>query len=291
MPSITVQSILTKAKTLVQDVTGVRHPDTELIGWFNDGQIEVSTIRTDACSILAPVPLVQGTLQSIPSEGSALLKLTRNMGIDGAAPGRAIRKVPMDLLDGQVPDWHYKTAKTEIQHYVLDPRMPRQFYVYPPAVAGTQVEELYAAPPVPAPLLDAAASTYTQTGTVVTVSKTAHGLRKNGWVYFVASTGATPSGFYRVVSTATDTFTFAAPTASTSGNSLLSSVISVDDVYSVPLIDYCCFRAYAKDDDQVGNSERAAAHRQLFLTSLAAKTQADGANAAAAKADTFGDKQ
>lgn len=290
MPSITVKSIFDKARILAQDVTEVRTSESEMLGWFNDGQSEVAAIRTDACSILAASPLVQGTLQFLPSEGSSLLKLTRNMGADGLTPGRAIRKVPTDLLDGQVPDWHSRPPAAQILHYVLDPRLPRHFYVYPAAVAGTQVEHLYAAPPTPVPFLNDAAATYAQSGTTVTVTLAAHGLRRNGWIRATVTSGAAVSGFYRVLSATAGTFTFSLPTASTSGNVLVSSVLSVDDVYSVPLVDYLCFRLYAKDDDKVGNTDRAGLHRRLFLESLGAKTSADGANSAAAEADTFGDK-
>lgn len=290
MPTVTVQSILSKVKTLVQDVTGVRYPDAELIGWLNDAQLELAAIRPDSCSRLAPVPLVAGTLQAIPSDGSMLLKLTRNLGAGGATPGRAIRRVPMDLLDGQVPDWHSSTAGAVTQHFVFDERIPRQFYVYPPSLGTTQVEMLYASPPARAPLLNELAATYSQTGTAVTVTLANHGLQRDGWASFSPSTGITPAGFYRITAVTANTFTFAAATATTTGNATISSVISIDDVYSVSMIDYVAFRAYSKDDDMAGNADRAMAHRKLYMESLGAKSQADGSAVAAGRADTFGEK-
>lgn len=147
MPTITAQSIISKAKITLQDTTSVRWSDTELLAYLNDGQREICMIRPDACSVLANVTMVAGTRQAIPDAGTAVIKVVRNMGAGGATPGRAVRHVPMDLLDANVPSWHSSAAAAETLHATTDPRMPQYFYVYPPAIAGQQVEVLYAAPP------------------------------------------------------------------------------------------------------------------------------------------------
>lgn len=150
MPTILASAILTKVKILIQDTTNIRWADSELLGWLNDGQRDICTKRPDACSKTASVALVAGTKQSLPSDGTAVIKVIRNMGTDGATAGTALRKVPMELLDSSLPDWHAATAVAVVKHFMTDPRNPRVFYVYPPATGTTQVELLYGAVPVDA---------------------------------------------------------------------------------------------------------------------------------------------
>lgn len=214
MATITAQSIIDKAQTILQDTTEVRWTEVELLGWLNDGQREIAVTRPDLFSKIANVTLIAGTRQTIPSDGTVILRVLRNMGANGTTPGRAIRHVPMEILDSNVPDWHSKTAATEILHATLDGRMRKNFYVYPPAAAGTQVEVLY---------------------------------------------GSAPADVANK-----------------------SDAITVDDVYATPLVDYLCFRAYSKDQDLTGNTERAAAHRSAFYDVLNGKTNADNAVSAAA---------
>ena len=147
MPTITAQSIIDKAKITLQDTTGVRWPDSELLAYLNDGQREVCIKRPDAVSVLANVTLTTGTRQTIPDAGTAILRAVRNMGTNGTTPGRAIRHVSLDLLDSNIPNWHAAAPSAEVLHVAVDVRMPQHFYVYPPATSGTQIEVLYAAPP------------------------------------------------------------------------------------------------------------------------------------------------
>ena len=47
-----------------------------------------------------------------------------------------------------------------------------------------------------------------------------------------------------------------------------SATISVDDIYGNAIIDYVLFRAYMKDAQYAGNSQRAQNHYQLFTASI-----------------------
>lgn len=147
MPTIVASAILSKVETLLQDTTNIRWSEAELLGWLNDGQREICTVKPDASTKVVSVALAAGTKQAIPSDGVAVIKVVRNMGAAGTTPGAAVRKVPMELLDSSLPNWHSATATTTVQHFTVDPRMPRNFYVYPPSVGTTQVELLYAATP------------------------------------------------------------------------------------------------------------------------------------------------
>ena len=64
-----------------------------------------------------------------------------------------------------------------------------------------------------------------------------------------------------------------APADCVSGESL----IDLDDIYAGPVLDWILFRAYSKDSEFAGNTNRAATHYQAFYSSIGAKSQVDAA--------------
>jgi hypothetical protein len=50
--------------------------------------------------------------------------------------------------------------------------------------------------------------------------------------------------------------------------SAASDIISVDDIYANAIIDFVLYRAYMKDAEYAGNSQRASSHYQLFTSSI-----------------------
>lgn len=149
MPTLTAAYTIDKAELILQDTTNIRWSEAELLGWFNDGQREIVMVRPDTYVQTVSHPLVAGTRQTIPSNGYQLIKVVRNMGANGTTPGRVVRKVPEEQLDSSTPDWHASTPSAITLHYTFDPRQPRSFYVYPPAVAGNTVELVYSTSPPP----------------------------------------------------------------------------------------------------------------------------------------------
>lgn len=147
MATITVANILDKAEVVLQDTTNIRWPVAELIGWLNDGQREIVAFRPDAFNKTSVVTFAAGTKQSLPADGYQLINVVRNMGAGGATPGTAVRKVPQELLDAQVPGWHASTPSATPLHYMYDLRTPRIYYVYPPVTGTVQMEIVYSAAP------------------------------------------------------------------------------------------------------------------------------------------------
>lgn len=151
MPTITGQSAITRAATLIQDATNVRWPRIELLDWLNDGQREVVLLKPEACVITESLVLATNvTRQTIPANSIMLFDVVRNMGTNGSTVGDAIRVISREVLDAQRPSWH-ADANTlgKIQHYMFDPRVPKTFYVYPKAPATAWSVEIVtsAAPP------------------------------------------------------------------------------------------------------------------------------------------------
>ena len=141
-------AITGRASVLLHDPTNVRWPITQLLGYLNDGQREVVIHRPDASVSNTSVVLASGnTKQNIPDDGIRLLNVIRNMGSDGASPGRPILIVDRDILDTQVPTWHTDDAQDDIKNYTFDPEDPKRFYVYPRAGAQSYVELAYSVPP------------------------------------------------------------------------------------------------------------------------------------------------
>lgn len=133
-----------------------RWSEAVLIGWFNEAQLVIAKYLPHSCSRVDTIRLRPGTRQSIETiaaadmipgdggpalalNGNALLGLSRNMGQDGATPGRAIRIVDRDVLDASQPDWHSARAAAVVRQYTFDPRTPKVFYVTPPVTADVPV--------------------------------------------------------------------------------------------------------------------------------------------------------
>lgn len=149
MSTITAQSVVNKVQVILQDTTGVRWPDSELLDWLNDGQREIVLYKPNAFIKNLAVRMAGGTKQSLPADGVQLIDVVRNMGTNGTTPGRAVRITMREVLDSQLPDWHSETPNSVVKHYAYSMLDPKNFYVYPPQPAAGQgyIELVYGASP------------------------------------------------------------------------------------------------------------------------------------------------
>lgn len=161
MAAITlVKDVLYRVSVQLHDVSPQfnRWTSRELVSWLNEGQRAIAKYIPTSCSRIDAIKLQPGTKQSIdvvtaarivPGDGSsasdvqgnALQSVVRNMGSNGATPGRAIRITDRETLDVNDPNWHTATG-TAVSQYVFDPRTPKIFYVSPgvPATGNVWVE-------------------------------------------------------------------------------------------------------------------------------------------------------
>lgn len=139
--------IISRVQTLLQDPDGVRWPAAELVGYLNDGQRHIVTLKPAANPAIVSFPLVQGVRQQIPADGLMLIDIYAN------STGRktAVRKTDRTTLEAVRPGWMAMNAASEIVHYMVDPSDDNIFYVFPPALAGTTVEMCYAQYPADVP--------------------------------------------------------------------------------------------------------------------------------------------
>ena len=143
--ALTAQSIIRRAVDTLQDTTSVRWPVPELVRYLNDGQREVVLYRPDASVTNATVTCVAGSKQALPTDGAKLIEVIRNAAAESAK--KAVRMVNREILDAQLPGWHSVTGSIDILHFMYDPRDPRVFYVYPPALNTAQLDLVYSSYP------------------------------------------------------------------------------------------------------------------------------------------------
>lgn len=143
MATITVQSLINKAQTILQDIDGVRWPTSEMLDWLDAGQLEIVRIQPVAHTVNQSMALVPGTRQTLPPGGIHFVEAVRNID------GQAVREVLRGVLDAQIPNWHNAPASNVIVHFMLNPSDPLHFYVYPPANTGAALDVVYSTAPAP----------------------------------------------------------------------------------------------------------------------------------------------
>jgi len=146
MATIKVIEIISRVESILQD-TNVRWPRVELQKWLNEAYLSIVLLRPDANAKCATFTCAAGTKQSITASSGGfpsalgLLDITRN--VLSTSDKKVVRIVARSVLDDQRPSWHTETQTNNIQHYTYDPRNPKEFYVYPPALSTAQLEVVY----------------------------------------------------------------------------------------------------------------------------------------------------
>lgn len=176
--TLLVADILYRASTLLQDINPqfTRWKERELVIWLNDAQRAIAKYVPFASIRIDSIKLAAGSRQSIdsilaasliPGDGSTptnvrgvmLADIIRNMGANGATPGAPIKVIPREVQDNIDPTWHVTPGTGVVDHFMYDPRMPKNFYVVPAVAAvATWVEMAYSIAPteLPVPATDSA---------------------------------------------------------------------------------------------------------------------------------------
>ena len=151
---IPFSEVIDRAGDLLLDGDHVRWTKQELVRWGNEAMGAILTRKPAAFAVNVAHTLNAGTKQTIPGDGSLFLDVPHNLKADGVTPGRSVRRTDRQLLDDTDPDWHAGKPSNVIRNYTFDDRVPKIFYTYPPAIAGTKVELTHAV--LPAPIADEA---------------------------------------------------------------------------------------------------------------------------------------
>lgn len=165
MGTLLVSDVLGRVTTLLQD-DYTRWPLPVLVDFLNDAHTAIARFMPSAHSRIDTIKLAAGARQSIesvdpadliagngqapsdPLRGIQLLRVVRNMGSDGATPGRPIRPVDQKALDCDPKA--YSRVGDAVSTYTYDPTTPYYFSVTP-AAPGKWVEVAWVAQPPKVP--------------------------------------------------------------------------------------------------------------------------------------------
>lgn len=141
MGTVTAQTIINRAATVLEDTSNVTWTRAELLGWLNEAQSQVVAFKPSANTVRQNLSLAAGTLQSLPASATVLMDIPRNVG------GPAVRPVSRELLDAGPYDWHTAKAAAVVKNYVYNDDEGSVFYVFPPNTGSGNVVVVFAAVP------------------------------------------------------------------------------------------------------------------------------------------------
>lgn len=121
---------------LLQDEGFIRWTVPELCDWLNDGLLEIVVQKPSATALTVSLPLVSGTLQTLPASYNSILRPVRNVKgeLSGIEPRKVLNVVSAETINAISPAWHDPSGvafKQQVKHFIFDEANPRQFYVYP----------------------------------------------------------------------------------------------------------------------------------------------------------------
>lgn len=136
-----VQDIINRAGSLLQDTTHVRWTAEWLRDTINDAYTEIINKRPDAHSLAVVYTCSPGVRQSVVDsfpEAIRVVDVVTNLA--ATSDGRSVRKTDRKILDDQVRSWQAQEQTVNIELFMLDPNLPKEFLVYPPASAAAGLE-------------------------------------------------------------------------------------------------------------------------------------------------------
>lgn len=141
--ALTIQNLIDSARGTLIDAAKVTWSDEDLVTYANEGIQATCNVKPDAYSVQVSVSLAGGVIQQLPAGATGLLDLMY------ASTGGSIPQVDKAMLEAADPQWaaHAQVGASGIEHYMVDPRDPLRYLIYPPVVAGTAVTMIHTAVP------------------------------------------------------------------------------------------------------------------------------------------------
>jgi hypothetical protein len=140
---ILASDILDSVSGTLLDTAHRTWTEADLLGYLNEALRSTAGPKPDLYPVQTNFTLAAGVFQNIPSDGVALLDITRNVG----GRNRVVTQVDEGLLEEANRFWPAATQQAEVEHYTADPRNPRRFRVFPPNNGSGVIEILYGAIP------------------------------------------------------------------------------------------------------------------------------------------------
>lgn len=148
--TIAVDVEIAKLRADLVDDDAVTWTDAELLECLNEAVRATVTVRPDSYVTTGPIPLVAGTIQSLPDGATALFDILENT----APPFKRVTQVDQALLDETYRFWPGNTPQSQVDHYCADPRDKLQWRCYPPNNGDGEVMSSYGDTPADMTLTD-----------------------------------------------------------------------------------------------------------------------------------------
>lgn len=129
-------SFISEVQTELQDASATRWSVAELVAYLNEANLLTVTHRPDTNAVAHTFSAAAGALQTIPATAIALVDVDCNH----LTPFAEVTRVSKDQLDFLKLNWQSMAQVAVAKHYTYDPLTPRVFYVYPPMIAGTELD-------------------------------------------------------------------------------------------------------------------------------------------------------
>ena len=131
--------VINEAARLLLDKGNDKWPRSHLAHAIAFTLREIVGLRPYALSELDTMKLAAGYEQQVPADVVRWLGGVRNMGSDGATPGRTIVDGNWKTLKAFDPDLYGRRPGSEVREVYWDESTPRVFYTYPPVTSQTDV--------------------------------------------------------------------------------------------------------------------------------------------------------
>lgn len=142
-----VSDVTDRIQKTLYDETGVIWNIDEILSHFNNAVSDIVTDDPTAAVFNAPFTMVAGIKQRVPDEAIRIDDVPYNLDAD-ENPGRSITMAGIDAIRAARPNWANSPPSPVIRNVAIDPRDPRVFYTWPPALEGGKIQIVY--PYVPA---------------------------------------------------------------------------------------------------------------------------------------------
>jgi hypothetical protein len=156
MASVKVVDLIARASKVLNDDGLARWTPAELQYWLNDGYRETVIFRPDSNSKTGTFACVAGPRQQITTtfaDATQLMEVVRNVA--SSSDKSSVKLISRSTLDDMDRTWYGLAGAVTVERYAYDPRLPREFLVYPPAAVGAQLEIIYSSVPAPHTLTSA----------------------------------------------------------------------------------------------------------------------------------------
>ena len=135
---LTVSQLIDDAARELQDETFTRWTRLELLDYFNAAQRKFAEHRPDQLAQERELTLDAGWRHELPADVLLLIDITNNAN----TAQKRITKTNLWVLDAVSGAWRGMAGAREVVHFMHDMRMPREFLVYPPVVAGVKIRAM-----------------------------------------------------------------------------------------------------------------------------------------------------